>query len=85
MSLTYGWPRARCIGATGAAAASHQVTDVGPFYFLLGLAGLLLLALILSLYRRFGRRARWPYVADEALFSPPQRAFLAVLERAVGP
>ncbi|WP_295392860.1 DUF2726 domain-containing protein [uncultured Thiodictyon sp.] len=58
---------------------------MGHFYFLLGLAGLLLLALILSLYRRFGRRARWPYVADEALFSPPQRAFLAVLERAVGP
>lgn len=57
---------------------------MGHFYFLLGLAGLLLLALILSLHRRFGRRARWPYVADEVLFSPPQRAFLAVLERALG-
>ncbi|WP_295447908.1 DUF2726 domain-containing protein [uncultured Thiodictyon sp.] len=58
---------------------------MGHFYFLLGLGGLLLLALILSLHRRFGRRARWPYLADEALFSPPQRAFLAVLERALGP
>ncbi len=60
------------------------MTEVGHFYFLLGLAGLLLLAFGLHLHRRFGRRGRLPFVADEALFTPPQRAFLAVLERALG-
>jgi len=59
-------------------------TEVGHFYFLLGLGGLLLLAFGLHLHRRFGRRARLPFVLDEALFTPSQRAFLAVLERALG-
>ena len=58
---------------------------MGHFYFLLGLGGLLLLAFGLNLHRRFGRRARLPYVADETLFTPPQRAFLAALEEALGP
>jgi hypothetical protein len=57
---------------------------VGHFYFLLGLGGLLLLAFGLHLHRRFGRRGRLPFVLDQALFTPPQRAFLAVLERALG-
>jgi hypothetical protein len=57
---------------------------VGHFYFLLGLGALALLAFILSLTRRFGRRHRLPYVAEQTLFSPGQQAFLSVLERAVG-
>jgi hypothetical protein len=57
---------------------------LGHFYFLLALGAWVLLAFIFSLHRRFGRRRRLPYVADEALFSPGQRAFLAVLERALG-
>lgn len=57
---------------------------MGHFYFLLGLGALALLAFLLSIARRFGPRYRLPYVADGALFSPEQRAFLAVLERAVG-
>jgi hypothetical protein len=57
---------------------------VGFFYFLLGLGGLLILSLVLSLRRRFGRRGRLPFVVDEALFSPSQRDFMAVLERAIG-
>jgi hypothetical protein len=43
-----------------------------------------LLAFILSLRKRLGRRYRLPYVVDESLFTPAQRAFLVVLERAVG-
>jgi len=57
---------------------------LGYFYVLLGLGGLVLLAFILSLRKRLGRRYRLPYVVDELLFPPAQRAFLAVLERAVG-
>jgi hypothetical protein len=57
---------------------------VGHFYFLLGLGALALLAFLLSLVRRFGRRHRLPYVADQILFSPAQQAFLPVLERAMG-
>lgn len=58
---------------------------MGHFYFLLGLGGLLLLALTLNLLRSFGRRTRLPFVADETLFSPSQLVFLGVLERALGP
>lgn len=58
---------------------------MGHFYFLLGLGGLLLLAMTLSLMRHFGRGVRQPFVADETLFSPSQRLFLGVLERAAGP
>lgn len=58
---------------------------MGHFYFLLVLGGLLLLAFALHLQRRFGRRARLPFVADQTLFTPPQWAFLAVLEPALGP
>ena len=58
---------------------------MGHLYFLLGLGGLLILALTLSLLRRFGRRTRQPFIADETLFSPPQLRFLGVLERAMGP
>jgi len=57
---------------------------VGYFYFFLGLGALVLLAFLLSLLRRFGRRHRLPYVLDQALFSPAQQAFLPVLERAIG-
>jgi hypothetical protein len=57
---------------------------LGYFYVLLGLGLLVLLAFLLSLRKRLGRRYRLPYVVDEALFPPAQRAFLVVLERAVG-
>jgi Protein of unknown function (DUF2726) len=57
---------------------------LGHFYFLLGLGALAILAFSLSLARRLGRRHRLPYVAEQALFSPAERAFLSVLERAVG-
>lgn len=57
---------------------------MGHFYVLLGLGALALLAFLWSLARRFGRRQRLPYVADQALFSPEQQAFLPVLERALG-
>ncbi|HYN79441.1 MAG TPA: DUF2726 domain-containing protein [Lamprocystis sp. (in: g-proteobacteria)] len=68
--------RAR-VGAT-------EGTELGYFYVLLGLGALVLLAFLLSLRKRFGRRYRLPYVVDAILFNPSQRAFLAVLERAVG-
>lgn len=58
--------------------------SVGHFYVLLGLGVLVLLAFAWSLVRRFGRRHRLPYVADQTLFSPAQQAFLPVLERALG-
>ncbi|MBK1719584.1 DUF2726 domain-containing protein [Thiocystis violacea] len=54
------------------------------FYFLIGLGVLVLLAFILSLRASLKRGRRLPYVADKTLFSPTQRAFMAVLERAVG-
>jgi hypothetical protein len=57
---------------------------LAPFYFLLGLAALVLVAFVFSLRRSLARRHRLPYVADDALFTPDQLAFLAVLERAVG-
>lgn len=57
---------------------------MGYLYVLLGLGVLVLLAFVLSLRKRLGRRYRLPYVVDELLFSPAQRAFLVVLERAVG-
>lgn len=58
--------------------------SVGHFYVLLGLGALALLAFAWSLVRRFGRRHRLPYVADQTLFTPAQQAFLPVLERALG-
>lgn len=58
--------------------------SVGHFYVLLGLGALVLLTFAWSLVRRFGRRHRLPYVADQTLFSPEQQAFLPVLERALG-
>lgn len=57
---------------------------MGFFYFFLGLGGLLLLTLILTLKQHFERRARLPFVADETLFSPSQGLFLGVLEQAMG-
>ncbi len=53
-------------------------------YFLLGLGAVVLLAFILSLRRTLRSRFRLPYRADETLFTPSQRTFKAVLERAVG-
>lgn len=58
--------------------------SVGHFYFLLGLAALALLALLLAVVRRWGRRHRLPFVVEQTLFSPAQQAFLPVLERALG-
>lgn len=55
-----------------------------PLYFLLGLAAIVLLALLLSLRRSLSKRFRFPYVADETLFTPSQMAFQSVLEQAVG-
>lgn len=57
---------------------------MGHFYVLLGLAALAILGFSLSLVRRLGRRHRLPYVTEAALFSSAQRAFLSVLERALG-
>ncbi len=57
---------------------------MGHFYFLLGLGALVLLLFGLSLTKRMARRHRLPFLAEETLFTPEQRAFLAVLERAVG-
>lgn len=57
---------------------------MGHFYVLLGLAALALLAFAWSLARGLGRRHRLPYVAEQTLFSPGERAFLSVLERALG-
>ncbi|AFL74283.1 DUF2726 domain-containing protein [Thiocystis violascens] len=54
------------------------------FYILLGLGALLLLAFILSVRRSLRSRFRLPYVVDTTLFTVSQRAFKAVLERAVG-
>lgn len=61
------------------------VNALGHLYFLLGLGAIAALALTVSLYRSIRRRYRLPYVADTALYSPGQMAFLAVLERALGP
>lgn len=58
---------------------------MGHFYFLLSLGALLLLALGLSLHRRFGRRGRFPYVGATTLFAPRELALLAALETALGP
>lgn len=55
------------------------------FYFLLGLGALLSIAFIFSLVGLVRNQRRLPYRADAFLFSPEQRAFQAVLERAVGP
>jgi hypothetical protein len=54
------------------------------FYFLLGLGALVAVAFVFSLLRRFRQRNRSPYRVDACLLTPPQRAFVAVLERAVG-
>ncbi|SDW24251.1 DUF2726 domain-containing protein [Thiocapsa roseopersicina] len=54
------------------------------FYFLLGLGALAAVAFLFSLLRRFRHRNRLPYRVDAFLLSPSQRAFGAVLERAVG-
>ncbi|WP_296806919.1 DUF2726 domain-containing protein [Thiocapsa sp.] len=54
------------------------------FYFLLGLGALAAVAFAFSLWRRLRQRNRLPYRVDAFLLSPPQRAFAAVLERAVG-
>lgn len=53
-------------------------------YFLLGTGVILLLTFALSLRQAFVDRFRLPYVAEETLFSPSERAFKSVLERAVG-
>ena len=57
---------------------------MGYFYVLLGLGVLVLLAFLLSVTRRLGRRHRLPYVIGPSLFSPAEQVFLPVLERAVG-
>ena len=54
------------------------------FYFLLGLGALAAVAFGFSLWRGLRQRNRLPYRVDAFLLSPPQRAFAAVLERAVG-
>lgn len=57
---------------------------MGHFYFLLALAILVLAAFLLSLRSSLRRQFGLPYVVDETLFTPAQRAFKAALERAVG-
>lgn len=57
---------------------------MGHFYLLLGLGALVSVALVVGIVQSLRRRNRLPFVADEQLFTPEQRAFQAVLERAVG-
>ncbi|MBK1722901.1 DUF2726 domain-containing protein [Thiocystis violacea] len=57
---------------------------MGHFYVLIGLGIVVSLAFLLSLRNSMKRRLRFPYVADETLFTAPERAFKGVLERAVG-
>jgi hypothetical protein len=54
------------------------------FYFLLALGALVSILFVAGLVRQLRNRHRLPYRADAFLFSPQQRAFLDVLERAVG-
>jgi hypothetical protein len=54
------------------------------FYVLLGLALILVATFILSLVRGLRARGRLPYRLDHQLFTPPQRAFLTVLEPLLG-
>jgi hypothetical protein len=54
------------------------------FYFLLGLGALAAVAFLFSLFRLLRQRNRLPYRVDACLLTPQQRAFGAVLERAVG-
>ena len=71
--------------ADRALGVATEGTALGYLYVLLGLGALVLLAFLLSLRKRFARLYRLPYVADAFLFTPEQRAFLSVLEAAVGP
>lgn len=57
---------------------------MGHFYVLLGLFILLAALATWRLVQGLRRGRRLPYVADPVLFSPEQRRFLEVLERAVG-
>ena len=54
------------------------------FYFLLVLGAMLSILFVSSLVQKLRHRNRLPYRADAFLFSPQQRAFMDVLERAVG-
>jgi hypothetical protein len=54
------------------------------FYFLLALGAMLSILFVSSLVQKLRHRNRLPYRADAFLFSPQQRAFMDVLERAVG-
>ncbi|NEV64150.1 DUF2726 domain-containing protein [Thiorhodococcus minor] len=57
---------------------------MGHFYFLLTLGAVVLVAFLLSVRRGVKRRLQLPYVLDPGLLRPSQRAFKAVLERALG-
>ncbi|EGV33192.1 hypothetical protein ThidrDRAFT_0870 [Thiorhodococcus drewsii AZ1] len=57
---------------------------MGYFYFLLGVAAILVLSMLLSLRKSLKRQFALPYVADRTFFTPEQRAFVSVLERALG-
>lgn len=54
------------------------------FYVLLGLGIILVVAFMLSLVRGLRARGRLPYRLDHQLFTPPQRAFVTVLEPLLG-
>lgn len=57
---------------------------MGHFYLLLALLVLTALLAAWRVSRALSKRHRLPYVVDPVLFSPAQRRFLGVLERAVG-
>jgi hypothetical protein len=57
---------------------------LGHFYLLLALLALLALYVGWQLMRALSPRHRFPYVVDPVLFTPAQRRFLGVLERAMG-
>lgn len=58
---------------------------MGPFYVLIGLSGLVLLAMLLSLARALGWRRPRPYVLPAPLLRGSEGSLLAVLEHILGP
>ncbi|MTW20699.1 DUF2726 domain-containing protein [Allochromatium palmeri] len=54
------------------------------FQVLLGLGGLILLAMLIELARTLGWRRPRPYVLPEPLLTVPERALLSVLEHVLG-
>ncbi|MCK7576355.1 MAG: DUF2726 domain-containing protein [Chromatiales bacterium] len=58
---------------------------MGHFHVLIGLGGLVLLAVLIESARALGWRRPRPYVLHSPWLSAPERALLAVLEHVLGP